>query len=395
LTAVAVERLKPPLTGRVEYWDAALPGFGLRITEHGKRSWVLMTRLRGQLLRYTIGSYPKTGLAKARELARSALHLVAEGKDPRDERKRRDEQKPGTFAHVAAAFLERGATQKAGARWASEQARIIHRELIPRWGTRPITAVTRRDVIETLDRIAKRAPVQANRTLAVVQRLFAWAVNSELAPGSPCVRLERPGGRERARERVQTMDELRALWIAWDAAGIASPGTRSKLGLIFGVYFKTLLLTVQRRGEVAGMRWTDLNLDAQLWTIPTAKGGHAHEVPLAPAVVALLRGLPQQENCPYVFTTNGRTPISGFSKATAVTAEAAKVTGWRLHDLRRSAATEMAKRGIPKATIRRVLGHAEADVTEVYVRHSWIPEKRAALEEWARFFMAEIRRKRA
>ncbi len=118
-------------------------------------------------------------------------------------------------------------------------------------GTRPITAVTRRDVIETLDRIAKRgAPVQANRTLAVVQRLFALAVNNELAPGSPCVRLERPGGRERARERVLTIEELRALWIAWDAAGIATtPGTRPKLGLIFGVYFKTLLLTAQRRGE--------------------------------------------------------------------------------------------------------------------------------------------------
>ena len=140
------------------------------------------------------------------------------------------------------------------------------------------------------------------------------------------------------------------------------------------------------------MRWSDLDFDGELWTIPVSKAGHAQEVPLAPAVVALLRSLPQQEECPYVFSTNGRTPVSGFSKAAATITTASKVTGWRSNDLRRSAATHMATLGISKETIRRVLGHSETDVTSVYVRHAWIPEKRVALEKWAGF-VEELRRK--
>ena len=371
LTDVMVRRIRPPARGQVEHWDVVIPGLAVRVTENGRKSWVLMTRLRGELLRYTIGTYPTVGLAKARELARSALHLIAEGKDPRDERKRRVEQQPGTFAGVATAFVARD--RNAGPDWAGEQARIIHRDLLPVWGPRPIASLTRRDVIALLDGIvARNAPVQANRTLAVISRLFSWAVNHDLAPGSPCVRLEKPGGKERKRERVLTDTEVRALWGAWDDRGG-----------IFGAYCKVLLLAVQRRGETAAMRWEDLDLEGGLWTIPRSKGGHAHEVPLAPGVVALLRTIPQQGDCAYVFSTRRARPISGFGKLTAATTKAAGVTGWRLHDLRRTAATNMAKLGIAKETIKRVLGHAEADVTATYVRFAWAPSKRAALETWA------------
>ncbi len=371
LTDVLVRRVRPPRTGQVEHWDALVRGFGLRVSGHGRKSWVLLTRLRGRLLRYTIGSYPEIALTDARALARSALLLIAEGKDPRDERKRADEQRPETFAAVAAAFL--ADDRRPGPGWARERARVVKRELVPAWGPRPIASITRRDVIDLVRGIVERgAPVQANRTLAVIGRLFSWAVNQDLAPGSPCVALEKPGGQERKRERVLSESEVRALWRAWEARGG-----------IFGVYGRVLLLTAQRRGEVAAMRWADLDLDGALWTIPRAKGGHAHEVPLAPVVVALLRAIPQQHGCEYVFSTRRARPVSGFGKVKAATAEAANVSGWRLHDLRRTAATEMAKGGTPKETIRRVLGHAESDVTETYVRHSWLPEKRAALEKWA------------
>ncbi len=376
LTDVLVRRIRPPRTGQVEHWDALLRGFGLRVSAHGRKSWVLLTRLRGRLLRYTIGSYPEISLADARDLARSALLLIAEGKNPADERKRREaEPQPETFAAVAAAFI--AGDRRAGPGWARERTRVVNRELVPAWGPRPIASITRRDVIELVQAIAERgAPVQANRTLAVIGRLYSWAVNQELAPGSPCVGLEKPGGSEkkRKRERVLSESEVRALWTAWVARGD-----------IFGVYGRVLLLTAQRRGEVAKMRWADVDLDGALWTIPRAKGGHAHEVPIAPAVVALLRSVPRQAGCEYVFSTRRARPISGFGKLKDQTAEAAKVSasGWRLHDLRRTAATEMAKGGTSKEIIRRVLGHAESDVTETYVRHSWLAEKRAALETWA------------
>ena len=127
----------------------------------------------------------------------------------------------------------------------------------------------------------------------------------------------------------------------------------------------------------------DIDLESGLWTIPRAKGGHAHEVPLAPAVAALLHAMPRQHGCEYVFSTRRARPIAGFGKLRDATSEAASVTGWRFHDLRRSAATTMAAAGIAKDIIRRVLGHAESDVTSTYVRHSWLPEKRTALETWA------------
>jgi integrase len=371
LTDVMVRRIRPPARGQVEHWDVVIPGFALRVSDSGRKSWVLMARLRGELLRYTIGTYPTIGLAKARELARSALHLIAEGKDPRDERKRRVEQRTGTFASVAAAFV--AGDRNAGPGWAAERARVLRRELLPAWGPRPIASITRRDVIALLDGIVARdAPVQANRTLAVISRLFSWAVNHDLAPGSPCVRLEKPGGRERKRERVLADTEVRALWRAWDARGG-----------IFATYCKVLLLTVQRRGEVAAMRWADLDLEGGLWTIARSKGGHAHEVPLTPGAVGLLRTIPQQGDCAYVFSTRRARPVSGFGKLKETTAKTSGVTGWRLHDLRRTAATNMAALGISKETIKRVLGHAESDITATYVRFGWIAEKRAALEAWA------------
>lgn len=391
LTVIGVERIRPPARGRVEHWDASLPGFGLRVTENGRKSWVLMARLRGELLRYTIGVYPTISLSKARELARSALHLIAEGKDPRDERKRRAEgAKTGTFANVAAAFIARD--QNAGTEWAAERARVVNRELVPAWGTQQIASITRRDVIELLEGIVARgARIQANRTHAVIARLFRWAVNQDLAPGSPCVGLERPGGREQKRERVLSDTELVSLWHAFDtlADRRGTTGARKKReaalpGGIFGAYLKVLLLVAQRRGEVATMTWVDVDLERALWTIPRTKGGHAHEVPLAPAVVAILAAIPRHGTSGYVFTTNGRTPISGFGKIAAVVAEEAEVTGWRLHDFRRTAATNLAALGVTKETIRRVLGHAESDVTATYVRFGWIDQKREALERWAR-----------
>lgn len=389
LTDVIVKRVRPPSTGQVEHWDALVRGFGLRVTVKGRKTWVLWKRLRnGKAVRHTLGKYPDISLAGARDLARAALLLIAEGKNPTDERKRDEERKraererPDSFSAVAAAFQAND--RKAGPGWAKERARVIKRELVPAWGDLPIASITRADVIALLDSIAARgAPIQANRTKAIIGRLFTWAAPRFDLPGSPCVGIEKPGGDEtkRKRSRVLSPAELRALWLAWDARG----------GM-FGTFGKMLMLTAQRRGEVAGMRWADVHLDDGLWTIPLAKGGHAHEVPLAPAAVDLLRTLPRQHGVDYVFSTRRAKPIGGFGKFKDKTTEVADVHAWRFHDLRRTAATMMAdKGGISKETIRRVLGHSESDVTETYVRWGWLREKRAALETWATIVATVVR----
>jgi integrase len=186
--------------------------------------------------------------------------------------------------------------------------------------------------------------------------------------------LKPPGGKERPRERVLTPDEIVKVWRACDP---------EELGIVFATYVRIVMLTAARRGEVAAMEWDALDLESGLWRIADTKSGRAHEVPLVSSVVELLASMPRREQCRFVFTTNGRTPISGFSKLTSAIVTAAKVDGWTLHDLRRSAATKMTELGVPPDHVERVLGHILPGMRRVYVHHEFLAEKRAALETWA------------
>jgi integrase len=367
LTAKAVEKLRPPSTGQKEHWDAALPGFGLRVGENGTKAWVLMARLRGKLIRFTLGRHPILSLAQARDRAREAIRLVGEGEDPRSRWKEQEEgSEAGAFKTVAAEFLARSAQGKPSFK---ETQRIVNKELVPVWGATPIAKIGRRDVVAVLDEIIDRGrPIMANRTLGVISRIFSFALDRGVVDAHPCARMKRPGN-ERKRERVHTEKEIRALWKAFD-----------HIGYPYGRIFQFLLVTAQRRGEAAGALRKEIDTDSGLWSLPRTKSGHGHEVPLSPQALQLLRGLPRRKK--YVFSVFTGKPLNGFSKPSTTIRTLSGVADFRIHDLRRTAATFMARIGIPKITISRVLNHAEGGVTAIYARHGYLEEKRDALDRW-------------
>ena len=373
LTQAAVERLHAPQTGRVEYFDSNLPGFGLRIAESGHKSWIAFYRLNGRQRRYTIGTlstFPK--VEDARERAREIFRDVARGVDPAEARLQPPSRQPDTVASVAAEFIERYAKPK-NRSWRDTEL-TLQRTVVSRWGTRDIASITRRDVLDLLDALVDRGhPISANRALAAIRKMFGWAVERDILPSSPIVNIKAPG-KEVERERVLSDDELTQLWVAADRVGGIASG-----------FFKTLILTGQRRDEVASMRWCDIDTEARVWTLPRefTKADRIHEVPLAPLALDVLTSQPRVGT--YVFSgTHGAKPLAGFSKLKARIEQSAGISGWRIHDLRRTAGTGMARAGIAVSTISRVLNHKEGGVTRIYNRYSYLDEKRHALDTWAR-----------
>jgi integrase len=293
-----------------------------------------------------------------------------------------------TFAQVTQQYLERWARPRK--RTWREDARILARDVLPRWGQRPARGVTARDVRALLDAIVARgAPVQANRTLAVVRRLFTWAAAPDraLVPQghNPCWGLEAPA-RERPRDRVLSAGELQALWRALDAEPAAERAV-----------WRLYLLTAQRDGEVRTMAWADVDLDAGWWTIPgaRAKNGLAHRVPLSAPALALLRERARAADplCPWVFPSPRRS-ASGHRERVYRTMRrlrrASGVPDFTPHDLRRTAASHMTAMGVPRLTVAKVLNHVERGVTAVYDRYGYDREKREALEAWARALGAMV-----
>ncbi len=403
LTDAAVQRLKAPSGGRVDYFDAAYPGLALRVTgavdqRPERRTWTLFYRFGGKQRRLTFEpGYPALGLADARDAANKAKLAIQAGVDPgaaKAEAKAEAARAPDTIANVVAMFIRRDLEGKKRApRYIAETRRIFDNHVLPRWADRDIGTVTRRDVIELLDAVmdsgsvrkddGKRrklsgGPIIANRVLAAIRAMFNWALRRGIIDSTPAALVERPG-EETRRDRTLKAEEIRDLWPRFAA-----------LEYPFGPFFQMALATGQRREEVARMRWADVDLGAQLWTLPAeaTKAARGYAVPLSPLAMALLEGLPKLGT--YVFTTTRDRPISGFSKAKARLdsmgkSDGASVASWTIHDLRRTAATEMGRLGVSRFIIGKVLNHADRSVTGIYDRHQYLNEKREALETWASY----------
>ena len=302
-----LSRRKNRQFGRIEYFDTTLPGLTLRITARGHRSWSVFYRIDGRQRRYTIGPYPAFKPADARKAASAVLHRVQAGEDPAEEKRawrNVASNEDLTFAGVACRYLKQQVERNAARSTYKETARIIEQDVIPRWGNRQFASIVRRDVSALVDAKAESgAEVQANRVLARLRTLFGWAVGKDLIERNPCDGL-RPPTREKARDRVLSDAEIIALWSAAD-----------EVGWPFGPLVKLLLLTAQRRDEVATMVWSELDLDQCIWSIPRekTKNDHRHVVHLSRPAVAILSALPRVAGT-YVFSTNGRTPVSGFSR---------------------------------------------------------------------------------
>ncbi len=375
LTDRIVADARPPATGRIELWDAELPGFGLRVSAAGRRSWQVMYRIDGRKRRLTLGSFPALPLALARDSARATLKEVAKGKDPAAERA---SMRGGelTFARFAAAYLERYA-KRSKRTWQADQ-RMIEADLVPAWGRRAVAGIGRRDVIEIVETVGARGhPYAANRRLSLLRTMFAWGVEVDLVRATPVVGVA-PPGREARRQRVLDDDEVAQLWLAWD-----------KMAWPFGAFFKLLLLTAQRRNQVASLRLTDVAFSTQVWTVPHPSGqaGQGHEIPLSSHALEIVTSVPRVAASPYVFPARGRPAghVSGFSKAASRATGLSGVAGWRCDDLRRSAAAGMMALGKPAPVVRNILDRAARSTVggvEVGDRRSDFEEMREALEAW-------------
>jgi integrase len=399
LTAAGVARLKSDLRKRVEIPDAILPGLYLVVQPSGVKTWAVRYRHRGRSRKLTIGRYPVFDVVKAREVAREALQAIAAGCDPaaeKRERQRPEPLDPGrdlVSAHVAA-FMARHVRPSTKARTAAETERRFQKYVLPVWGARRVQDIGRRDVIELLDGIVDAGvPITANRTLTTLKTFFSWLVDRSVIDQSPCVRVKAPAP-ESSRDRVLSNDEIRLLWKAAD-----------RLGSPHGNFVQLLLLTAQRRDEVAGLKRSELPAP-DLWTIPAerTKGGRAHDVPLSAAAKDIVENAPRIGSSAFVFTIEGDKPITGYSGAkrrldalmAEIATEEARTAGrepptiepWTFHDIRRTAASGLARLGMPVNVIEAVLNHRGGEVSgvaAVYNRHSYLPEKRRALETWARY----------
>lgn len=369
-----------PLDGKqTDYWDSSLPAFGIRVSPT-RKTWVVMYRYNGLLRRLSLGAYPVVSLADARELGRAALHRVAAGYDPAAEKMAA--RRAQTFAELATDYLEKHAKPNKKS-WKADEW-LINKELLPRWRTSHAAEISRADVRDLLDTIADRgARIQANRVLALVRKIFNFAIQREIVKVNPCQQVPRPGV-ERQRDRVLSEDEIRSVWAA----------LKQESDPIQAI-FQLRLLTAQRGGEVLSMEWDDVELTTGWWTIPgeKAKNGLAHRVPLNSQAITILQALldakqraktKRKKKTNYVFpspTTD--LPIAYVQKAIGRIREASGVD-FQGHDLRRTAASLIASAGTPRLVVSKILNHVEREVTAIYDRHGYDAEKRAALDAWGR-----------
>lgn len=380
LTARQVQHMKPT-SKRVEVPAGPPTGLYLIVHASGKKSWALRYRWRGRPKKLTFaGRWPDLSLALARAEAQAALADLQRDIDPAAVKVEEKQSEPDRVEAVAVEWVER--YLKPNTRTWREVERLLGHDVLPSWGNKLITEIGRADVLRLVDSIVdSNRPVLANRALSILKRWFTWCVERGILEVSPAATI-RPPAKEKSRERVLEADELAEIWKA-----------TGSLGFPFGAYFQFLILTAQRRSEVSNIRHEDIDLSAALWTLPpeATKAGRVHDVPLSQAALELLESLPRFDG-PFIFTsTDGQRPVSGFSKAKKALDEKileneGKVAPWRIHDLRRTAATAMASNRVPPHVLSALLNHSAGTaqgVLAIYNRFRYLEERRAALQQWA------------
>lgn len=400
LTDAKIKGLRPPKSGQVEFPDKVVPGLRLRMGTSGAATFILRKRIGGRLCNLTVGRFHETAfpLAKARGKARTIISDIEAGLDPRERAEPGAEGRAPaeTFRAVSETFIARH-VEKNAHRSAAETKRIFRTYIWPEWGDQPFADIRRRAVTELLDKIEDRragergdlgGPVQADRALAALSKLFTWYASRDDDYTSPIVRgMSRTKPSERARERVIGMtakgeandDELRLFWRT--AAGAGQ----------YGAFLQACLLTGQRRAKVMTMR-RDAITDVGGWAIDAEarEKTNAGLLDLPDMALDIIRAQPEIEGNPYVFAGRGSAPMyPGDKLKKDFEAELAKgnsgepLPHWTIHDLRRTAKTLMRRAGVDKDVSERVMGHAIAGVEGVYDRHSYRAEKADALRKLA------------
>jgi integrase len=347
-----------------------------------------MYRFQGKARRMTLGTYPALGLADARVQYAKAKQSLQNKADPGAQKiaRRRRENSAETINDLAEEYLEKWARPRK--RSAAEDERILRKDVLPAWGMRKAKDITRRDVILLLDKVVDRgSPIMANRTLAVVRRMFNFAVARDILGATPATMVQAPA-KENQRERVLSPDEIRVFWNGLSKADM-SPAVRLVL--------KLELVTAQRKGELVGAARSEIDFEESVWTIAAerSKNGKAHRVPLSSLALELIRSARDLAGgSPWLFPSprgdGSITPESvnhALRKALLRSAKkpkpAIELKNVTPHDLRRTAASGMTSLGIGRLTVAKVLNHVETGVTAVYDRHGYDAEKRSALNAWA------------
>jgi integrase len=379
--SVARLRLSEGKLERLEF-DDLLPGFGIRLRAGGKRTWVVQFRVGTKQRRMTIGTPQTLDAAEARRRAREALSKVHLGQDPQAQKAEAQGLARLTLGSVVELYLPYAASQLKPRSY-TEVERHLRRHMKPLAGM-TLAKVSRAAVAARLNVIAReRGPIAANRARASLSTLFSWAIGEGLADANPVVGTNKACA-EIARDRVLSDGELRLIW---HHAGDDD----------YGAIVRLLLLTGQRREEVGGMAWGELDLGGALWSIEgeRTKNRRSHEVPLSSAALNILEAQPKREGRELVFGS-GAGPFSGWSKARAALdtriaaalreqGKETEIAPWRLHDLRRTTATGMANLGTAPHVVEAVLNHISghrAGVAGVYNRAVYAREMRAALSLW-------------
>jgi integrase len=393
ITLRTIDAIKPCAGRDVYTWDTGLKGFGVRVTPRGIKSYVLQYRVNGgPARRKTIGIHGSPWTTQtARREAERLLIIVRQGVDPVEQQLEANrKEKTLNFSNYCDLFVDLYLQSNWPDTW-PEAMRTLENVAKPRWSKRSLTSLRRADMVKLMDDYADR-PGRRKYVHSLLRKLFNWAVDRGDIEVSPLAGMKAPRPTA-SRRRVLGHDELICLWNACDRAGWP-----------WGPYVRLLILTMQRRQEVAEMDWSEIDLETKTWTLPAerAKNGEAHIVPLSSLAVTELEALGPQERG-LLFTTTGKTAVSGFSKAKqslgaemkVVARERAEKRGgdpdsvaisdWRFHDLRRTGATNLQALGIPIEVTEAVLNHisgTRAGVAGIYNRYRYEPEKRSALEAW-------------
>jgi integrase len=425
--------LKPAAAGKVDdYWDKGFPGFGVRVSERGRKTFVLMARYPGSTnpTRRALGVYDALSLADAREKARGWLKLIDKNIDPAEEEKRQrlveDKKRRNTFAAVAEDFI---AEKLPSERSSREAERDIRRVFVAAWGGRPITDITDLDVLAIIKEKKKTAPVRAKSLLLLLKRFFTWAIDQRVYQlhSSPCDRIKPKSIHEGApRQRELTDAELAALWHAID--GMQYP---------YGPVYRLLLLAGLRLNEAADASWSEFDpavvralrqrkadepikwagvSNRQLrWTIPKErmKGrnsrARAHAVPLTPEILGVLEMLPMFERGDYIFSTSaGASPayvgnnikkvldglmLSALQEQARADGEdpgRVRLQHWTNHDLRRVIRSGMSRLRIPDAVAEAVLAHTQGVIAKTYNVDDLFDQKAEALAAWAGYLKSIV-----
>lgn len=346
--------------------------FGVRVSYQGRKTFFLMYRVGKRQCRLNLGTYPAISLTDARKDALARVHQVNDGMDPAEER---DQAKLAeTFEQLADEFLKLESPKLKTNTLASYQG-ILQRDLLQRWGKMRAREVRRAHVLHLMDEVVhvRKSPIMANRTLALVSRIFNFGISRDLLDFNPAQKVPRPG-KERRGERVLTWEEIRKFWIA----------TGDEHVIFRGIY-RLLLLTGQRPGEVMQMEWSEI--DGDKWTIPSlkSKNGRKHSVYLSAQGQDVLADVRSSLLSEYSFIFPGWRddhPVKELDRARDRLIQQMECSLWNPRDLRRTVQTRMAEIGIRPDIIDRVMNHNIRGVRANYDHYNYYPEIRNALARW-------------